>query len=239
MEKNYSAWNLKIEDFYNKQTEQDRMMFILRFAVLAASSHNSQPWGFSISNNAIDIYREPSRSLPVADSNDRQLFLSIGCAIENTIVAGSYYGYSSQINYYNNPKGDHVATIVFSRKSSAQVNDDQNLIHSILDRKTNRNRYKMEVIDQKILQEISSLQTSDTSIYIVDNKVTISELGNIALLASIDSMSNREFREELSHYTKHNITRSKIGMPGFTLGLPTPVSFLLPQLIKTFQYGKS
>lgn len=65
---------------------------LISFAVCAPSGHNSQPWKYQISENQIIIEPDFSKHLPVVDSNDRELFISLGCALENMQIAARHYG---------------------------------------------------------------------------------------------------------------------------------------------------
>jgi len=60
---NYSAWQVDTQDFYKCRSDKERLEFLLRFAVLAPSSHNSQPWRFEIGEGAIKIFLDFSRRL--------------------------------------------------------------------------------------------------------------------------------------------------------------------------------
>ena len=57
--------------------------FLLRYAILAPSSHNTQPWLFSLQDRCVEIYADRSRSLRVTDPDDRQLTIAGGCALSN------------------------------------------------------------------------------------------------------------------------------------------------------------
>jgi hypothetical protein len=239
MNKNYSAWDVNINDFYNQKTDPDQIKFLLNFAILAPSSHNTQPWSFGLSENNISIYKDENRRLPIADTNDRQLFLSLGCTIENILIAADYYGYLSEIEYIDkNTQENLVAVISLTKKEYNHRSDDSHLIHFISKRKTNRGKYKETYIETNALKEILSLRTENTDINIIDHKEKISTLAKVATSASIESMNDEEFRRELSKYIRPNITKSKIGMPGFTLGIPTLISFVFPFLIRRFNMEK-
>ena len=64
-----------------------RMRELVRYATLAANGHNTQPWKFAIKENAIEIHPDYARRLPVVDPDDRELWISLGCALENLLVA--------------------------------------------------------------------------------------------------------------------------------------------------------
>jgi hypothetical protein len=75
------------------------MREIVRYATLAASGHNTQPWRFAISEKAIDILPDVARHLPAVDPSDRELWISLGCALENLIVAARAAGYLAEVTY--------------------------------------------------------------------------------------------------------------------------------------------
>jgi len=49
------------------------MRDLVRYATLAASGHNAQPWRFAITVDCIAIHPDYSRCLPVVDPHDREL----------------------------------------------------------------------------------------------------------------------------------------------------------------------
>lgn len=66
---------------------------LVRFATLAANSHNTQPWIFSVRSNVIAIAPDFKRRCPAVDPDDHHLFVSLGCAAENLILAASTLGW--------------------------------------------------------------------------------------------------------------------------------------------------
>jgi hypothetical protein len=61
-------------------------------AVLAASAHNSQPWRFRQSGDSIAISADLDRHLGSFDPFRREMHLSLGCALENLILAARAEG---------------------------------------------------------------------------------------------------------------------------------------------------
>lgn len=51
---------------------------LIRYATLAASGHNTQPWRFRAGPNRIDILLDFSRRTPVVDPDDHHLLVSLG-----------------------------------------------------------------------------------------------------------------------------------------------------------------
>jgi hypothetical protein len=76
-----------------------QMRELVRYASLAASGHNTQPWKFALTENAIDIHPDYARRLPAVDPHDRELWISLGCALENLLVAARAAGYMPEVTY--------------------------------------------------------------------------------------------------------------------------------------------
>jgi hypothetical protein len=65
---------------------------LVRYATLAANSHNTQPWRFALQADAITIRPDLSRRTPVVDPDDHHLWVSLGCAAENLALAAAAFG---------------------------------------------------------------------------------------------------------------------------------------------------
>ena len=75
-----------------------QMRELVRYATLAASGHNTQPWQFAIKANMIEIHPDLTRHLPAVDPSDRELWISLGCALENLLVAARADGYAAAVD---------------------------------------------------------------------------------------------------------------------------------------------
>lgn len=232
-QKNYQAWEVKVEDFYNQKTVSEQLGFLVRFAVLAPSGHNSQPWRFRVLENAIEVMADLTRALPASDTNNRQLHISIGCAIENLLLAADYYGFTHEISYF--PEGiasAPAARIVLKKIRTEVASGGDHLIFAIPRRHTNRNPYTTQMPKNLFLQKIKEWETSDIEVHLVSDQSQKEKIADIVSEALIMAMDYKKFRKELSQYLKSNITRSSLGMLGSGFGIPTPLSLIAPFLIK-------
>ena len=69
---------------------------LIEAAVRAPSGHNSQPWQFALGDDRITIAPDFSRRLSAVDPDNRELFISLGCATENLSLAAAHFGYATQ-----------------------------------------------------------------------------------------------------------------------------------------------
>jgi len=72
---------------------------LVRYASLAANSHNTQPWQFRLADRAILVLPDPSRRLLVVDPDDHHVFASLGCAVENIAQAARAFGLQAVPTY--------------------------------------------------------------------------------------------------------------------------------------------
>ncbi|CDX17639.1 conserved exported hypothetical protein [Mesorhizobium sp. ORS 3324] len=85
---------------------------LIRYATLAANSHNTQPWRFHAGDSVIDILPDRSRRTPAVDPDDHHLFVSLGCAAENLSIAAAATGRPGEIEVDLDGNGAHY---VFSK----------------------------------------------------------------------------------------------------------------------------
>lgn len=68
-----------------------RLSGFIRYATLAPSGHNTQPWKFRPSANELAILPDFNRRTPVVDPDDHHLFVSLGCMAETLDMVARRY----------------------------------------------------------------------------------------------------------------------------------------------------
>ncbi len=103
---------------------QERARSLIARAVLAPSSHNTQPWIFRLSESAVDLYADRTRALPANDPEDRELAISCGCALMNLRIAAASNGLAVQVRLLPDPEEpDLLAHVSLSGESNASTED--------------------------------------------------------------------------------------------------------------------
>ncbi len=87
---------------------------LIAAASLASSPHNSQPWRFSASENEILLHADFTRSLGAMDPFQREMFIGLGCALENIAIAAPGAGYAAEIALLPDAKAGLVARIALT-----------------------------------------------------------------------------------------------------------------------------
>ena len=81
---------------------------MVRFAIMAANSHNTQPWRFVLSERSILVLPDLSRRLAAVDPDNHHLFVSLGCATENIVQCAGALGFAANPVYDPNAGGIRV-----------------------------------------------------------------------------------------------------------------------------------
>lgn len=99
----YRAWP-RLDDYREKVALQRQFLSddptideLVRMATLAANGHNTQPWAFRLDGQTVSILPDFTRRTPVVDPDDHHLWVSLGCATENLVVAGAALGRASAV----------------------------------------------------------------------------------------------------------------------------------------------
>jgi len=137
-----TPWKINERDFPRKGSSTEKLKFLLRYAILAPSSHNTQPWKFLVGEDELQVFVDETRWLKVADPDRRDLYISVGCALENLLIAAEHFGYSHQIEYFPEGEDSLVAMVKLTPKEKREKPHDHTLFKAIPRRHTNRTLYE-------------------------------------------------------------------------------------------------
>ena len=119
-------------------TETVPEMIAARAAILAANPHNSQPWAMQVSASGIDLHADFTRSLGTIDSLLREMYIGLGCALENLVIAAQVSGRAAGVQLLPDPSNPSLVASVSLSPATPSVDP---LFAAISRRHTNRGRY--------------------------------------------------------------------------------------------------
>ena len=237
--KNYEAWEVRESDYPGKGTVEEQLTFLLRYAILAPSGPNSQPWKFAIRGNVISVFADLERSLIHVDPDTRTLFMSVGCAIANLVTAGKHFGFSTSLNYFPEGQGsDLVAGVRFEKRVGGRSEVD--LFPEITKRHTTKDRYENETVETGILDDLKRCidRPGFRLIYLCDKDAKSMMAGLVSRAHQIQ-LAKKEFRQNLGEWLRNNWTGEPDGMPLYTFGVPDAVSLGFPAAFKEFDLSRA
>jgi hypothetical protein len=216
----------------------DRITKILESAVRAPSTHNSQPWLFKITENKIEVFFNPKYVLPFADKETRDLHISIGCMLENFLIASLEENLVGSILYGPFENKTKLAEITLTESNDKPSELSQTLFKTIPNRVNARGIFLNEKMPVDLFEKINSFNTDNNiAIDFFDKKEDIKKVADSTALAMIDAYNQVGFRKEMSHWMNHNLSNKKEGLPGYSLNMPLFISLIIPLLIRYFNMG--
>jgi hypothetical protein len=231
-----NPWNIKLNDFPEQADLVTQIHFVLALAILAPSTHNSQPWLFKISGEICEVYADRTIKLPQSDPTGRDLFISLGCLAEQINLVGRYYGLNPDIKFLNKSFDGPIFSVSFS-KQNKDLNLQKN-IETILTRINVRGLFNKKELPENIIQSLKNIysdQFVESAILVGYDKTK--SFGKITAAAISQAHCNNQFRNELSQWMRHSLTKKLNGLVGYNLRIPFILSFIFPPLIRIMNLG--
>lgn len=202
---------------------------LIRHAVLAASSHNTQPWKFRVQKDIITILPDFTRRCPAVDPDDSHLFKSLGCAAENLVHAAAAQGFSTDVRF--DPDQNSV---VVSMNADASVQATE-LYWAITKRqcvKAAFNGKSLETEQIELLEKAGEGHNVRT-IFLLSpaQKETVIDY---VTRGDVDQLTDPAFRNELVSWIRFNPAAALSkgdGLSGRTSGQPALPTWLAKWLI--------
>ena len=177
----------------------DDFKFLVKQAVKAPSGHNTQPWKFHRDGSVVEIHPDFDRKLPVVDPDNRELFVSLGCAAENFCLAAQTKGYESTVSV-----GDTgVITILLTEDSDVKPSP---LFEQIDMRQINRSIYTGEEIAPDALKKLQFVHSEKgVSVhYYAHQTEQFNDIEQCVFQGNIRQMQNEAFKAELKSWMRFN-----------------------------------
>lgn len=203
-------------------------LWLIEQAIKAPSGHNTQPWLFRLDTDGIEIHPNYERSLPVVDPQNRELFISLGCAVENLVMAASEKGLASVISV--DDRGS-----IFVRFEPDQTIEPDLLIDQLSIRQTNRNLYDGKLIPEDVLKTLREIQLpEDIKIhYYKKDSENFDLITGLILEGNRIQMENKAFVKELRGWMRLNkqhqdqtndgLSYAAFGAPNLPLFMVKPI----------------
>ncbi len=197
---------------------------LVRAAVLASNAHNTQPWLFRVEPTGIDLFTDTTRGTGANDPLGRELVISLGCALENLLLAAAPNGFLATPTLFPDPvEPNHVARVALT----AAEPTGSPLYDAIPNRHTNRAAYTGAPIAAETLAAMTDLNdTADVDVVWLTTPEEKASFGALTIAAteafiadteqSVDSFAWwRSDWDELQRL-KDGLTLDAAGLPALT-----------------------
>lgn len=234
-----SPWRIDASHFPWTGGPSDQLRFCLRYAVLAPSSHNTQPWRFRVESGVAMIFADRTRALPVTDPDDRELVISVGCALHHLLVASARFGLKVEVKQWPDRAQPDLAATVGVLGQEQPSERAESLALAMLGRRTVRHAFDDQPVPPQVVRTlVDAASEQGATLHVVTDAEERFRLAKLVGEADLVQFSNRGFRRELSLWMHHNRTHAADGIPGFALGMSEFESLAAPLVVRTFDMGK-
>ncbi len=192
-------------------TMSAQMRELVRYATLAANGHNTQPWKFAIRENAIEIHPDYTRRLPAVDSKDRELWISLGCALENLLLASQAAGYAPEVTYPDAADFIHV-------RLTADIPQSSQLFDTIPLRQNTRSEYDGQRINNDDLDQVHALPLEPgVALSFVLNPTDLETVLEYVNEGNLRQYADKAFIDELIYWLRFNKKEAMASLDGLFL----------------------
>jgi hypothetical protein len=213
----YSDTVRKIWRHHDLSNAKRDYVSLLRYATLAASSHNTQPWRFKPEPSRISILPDLSRRCPEVDPDDHHLYASLGCAAENLLLAAQAAGLRGHVSYN-------------SAESSVQVDFEEAapsrsaLFEAIPRRQCSRAEYDGTELAAEQLRALEEAgRGSGVSVMLLTGSAQKEQVAEYVATGNTAQFGDSRWAEEMRRWIRFNArdaARTGDGLYGPVLGIP-------------------
>lgn len=236
----HDPWQVNAADFPAGAALPEQLRFLLNYAVLAPSGHNTQPWRFHIGADDALLYADRTRALPVVDPHDRELTISCGAALQHLTLALANFGLAATVESFPEPaQPDLLARL---RVTGRQEPDDETrrLFAAIPRRRTNRRRFEDRALPPALFDGCQ-VAASGFGVWfqLVEGEETRLKAVELIMAGDRAQAADPAFRRELASWMHPSHTHSRDGLVGYALGVGMLESYVAPLVVRTFDWGNS
>lgn len=190
---------------------------LVRYATLAASSHNTQPWRFKLEPGRIVVLPDLTRRCPEVDPDDHHLYASLGCAAENLLLAARAAGLEGHASCDGAPARITIALESATPHRSA-------LFDAILERQCSRTEYDGSQLSSEQLRLLSDAgHGSGVSVMLLTERQQKEQIAEYVTAGNTAQFGDRRWAEEMKKWIRFNAreaTHRRDGLYGAVLGIP-------------------
>lgn len=232
-------WTAFDEAFPHDAPTAERLRFLLHYALLAPSSHNTQPWRFRIGEDTVELFADRERALPVLDPMGRELTISCGASLAHFTVAARHFGYLTNVSLLPEPSSPNLLARVSLGARQPSTRGADRLFYAMARQRAHSLAFSPRPLPPALRTALVSA-ASRAGIWCddVDEPWKREIVANLVAEGDIALFADPAFRRELARWTRSGPTRRVDGMPAHVLGLGRAASYVAPLVVQRFDFGR-
>ena len=233
-----SPWLISEAGYPAAGTPSEKLEWMLGYAVLAPSTHNTQPWRFRVKDGEVRLSADRARGLPVADPAGREMTISCGAALFLLRVAIRRFGFVDEVAPFPDVGDPDLLAAVRLGEPDAPLPEVLRLFAAITRRHTHRLHFDDAPVAPSAAAALSfAAADEDARLRVVDDAEMRSAVAALAREGDRVQFADPDFRRELSSWVRTNQAPQHDGMPSSAFGIPDIVSPLGVTLMGAVNLG--
>jgi hypothetical protein len=230
------VWHIAASDFPTQGSAAEKLGFLVRYAILAPSGHNGQPWRFHLTGDVLQIRADRTRALPTIDPHDRELLIACAGALHHARVALHHFGHKADVRILPDPAdADLLATVRIGPPVAPAPGD---LFTAVTTRHCNRGPYRPDAPSAAQLDLLHDAAGAEGAwLAVLTDRLTKAAVADLIALGDRIKWRDPVFRHELADRLIPNRGRRRDGMPGNAFGVPGPTARLAPAMVRRLDLG--
>src|SRR5262245_33274687 len=176
----------------------DQVGYLITTAARAPSGHNTQPWRFKVSEDAIELYADPRRKLRV-DPAGREMLISCGAALFGLRLAIRSLGYQPLVELLPDPARLRLLARVRLSAGTSLTDTERRMLEALPHRHTHRGPFADEPRPDGLLAALQhDARAEGASLALVERALVYQRLADIVAAASrrqdLDPVAQTEVR---------------------------------------------
>lgn len=188
---------------------------LVKFATLAPSSHNTQPWLFQVEDHEIRLIADRTRALPVNDPDDRELTISCGCALMNLRIAAEDAGLAPTVRKLPDSGEDDLLAVVELEPAKEPSGDLAKLAPAIETRRTYRKNFANREVPQSAVDSLrEAAQAEGVWLKVQTDESTREAVADLVETGDEAQWSDASWRRELAAWMHPRRKGDGLTVPG-------------------------
>lgn len=187
----------------------------------APSEHNTQPWRFAarLGAQALDVFADPDRALPVADPRGRAVHIACGAAVLNMRVAAAAQGANTVVRLLPDPASRLLLATV--RVTATRRPDGAELRTAVFRRHSSRWPFGSQPVAEPVLAALADAAAIEGVWLRVLDPTTARRLLRLSASAAARQRSDPRYRAEVAAWVGGSRTGASDGIPESAIGPPS------------------
>jgi hypothetical protein len=240
-EKNLIAWSVDAADYPASGELDEKLKFLLNYAVLAPSGPNNQPWKLAVDGSEATVKADFGRTLPDVEPTNRTMYMSLGCALTNLLIAAEHFGLGYRVERF--PDGidaETIATVKFEEEAAQAPQFPPYLFDEITERHTNRGAYDDRPIEaDKIEAMKEAVGDGGFRLDVLTDPDGRAAMAEVLGESHKIQLGNKAFRKDLARWIRANDDDAWDGLPGYAFGYSDFESYFGKFVFGTFDTSSS